>query len=486
MAVSLQLGVKQTQKLVMTQTLRQAIEMLQLSTVEISERIAEEFLQNPVLEQESLSSLPTYAETNSIISGINRNLSGDDSVENRREEQRNSYDDTSDSGYSQVIGDYDNKIKYIENVMAHHETLIEHLLWQARLTAADESEYGIYEAIITSLDDTGVFAVTPADFAVENDWSEDQVLAILESIKLFDPVGCGTTGVKETLVVQARHFYPDNELLDKILTRYFLELEKLEYDKISKELNISVNDVIKTSKFIHNLDPFPGRQYSTKQIKYIVPDIEVELFEDEIIINIKDEWIPEIRINSYYIDLLKKKNIEKKQKEYIQDKLQSAKLFIKNISSRRDTIIKVVTAIMDHQKDFLRKGPGHLTSLTHLDIADLTGVHESTVSRVTSNKFVQTGWGVFELKYFFVSRIKSNTSYVANEKSSDEIKGLIQELVEKEDPENPLSDNEIVVILSKSQIPVARRTVAKYRGILNIPSSNKRKKLNMIKSEERL
>jgi RNA polymerase sigma-54 factor len=270
--------------------------------------------------------------------------------------------------------------------------------------------------------------------------------------------------------------------LNLILLNYFNDLEKLNYDRIAKGLNISINDIIQKTKIIQTLDPFPGRQYASKKIRYIIPDIEVKCIDDEIIINLNDDWVPKIGINTFYINLLRKKNIEKNVKEYIQEKMQSAKYLMKNISSRRDTIIKVVKSIMEQQVEFLKKGPGHLKPLIHTDISSKVGLHESTISRATSNKFVQTSWGVFELKYFFVSRIKSSDENI----SSDEVMNLIKDILSGENPENPFSDEDILVKLKKSGIEVARRTISKYRGLLNIPSSNKRKKLNLIKTQESL
>jgi len=487
MAASLQLGLKQSHKLVITQSLRQSIEMLQYSTVEIAEKISEELITNPAIEEDQQKQQQTTPnEDISLLSTLNRDLSGDESFSNRSEDRQNIFGDSSDSGYSVPHGDDDRKRQYIENAVAHRETLTEHLLWQARLSSGDENEYLIYQGIITSFDNNGFFMGSLTDFAEEQGIDLKKIEEILLIIQSFDPIGCGVRNVQESLIVQCRCFYPDDQVMDRILNDFFVDLEKLNYETISKKLNIPVKLVIEKSRIIQSLDPFPGTNYSTGEIKYIIPDVDVKLVDAEIIVTLNDDWVPNISVSKYYINLLKKKNIEKKQHDYIQDKVQSARSFIKNITSRRDTIIKVVNSIMRYQRDFLENGPGNLKHLTHFDVAEEIGMHESTVSRVTSNKFIQTSWGVFGLKYFFVSKIKSIDLSDSEEHSSDEVKSLMLDVIEKESRSKPLSDEEIVRILRDKGVDIARRTVAKYRSILNIPSSSKRRKINMIKLEESL
>lgn len=477
MPVSLKVGLKQKQKLIMTQSQLQAIELLQLSTIELSEKISEELVENPVIEDDSQSMpLPDTVEMSSQ-NNVSKNLNENEFEFSRKDEQLNYFGDSSDSGYMNKDDD-DKKRKFFENAVAVEESLSEHLLWQARLTAKDADELFIYQEIITSLDENGFLTMDLSEF-ISDKFNEKEIDEILKAIQVFDPVGCGSKDVQTSLIIQAKHFYPDDKSLNAILEEYFEDLEKLNYDKISKSLNISINEISEKSQLIQNLDPFPGRQYSNKEVKYIIPDIEVKVIDGEIIVNLNDDWVPHIKINSYYINMLKKKNVEKKLKSYIQDKLQSARHLIKNISNRRETIVKVVNAIMRHQENFLLKGPGNLKPLTHIEIADEIEMHESTVSRVTSNKFVQTSWGVFELKYFFVSKLK--TSNKNEEQSSDNAMKLIKDIVASEKPEKPYSDEEIMEFLKKAGIEIARRTIAKYRNILNIPSSSRRKKINLIK-----
>lgn len=480
MAISLQTGLKQSQKLAMTQSLKQAIELLQLSTVELYERISNELIENPVLEEDSAGISPAAGESDSMA-GVVRNLSGDESLLTRSDEKRVNYEDASDAGYPGSEDD-DKKRDYLESVIAQEESLSEHLLWQARLSACDERELNIYQTIITSLDENGFLKEDPAELLKDICVSE-KTGEIVAAIQLFDPVGCAVRGVRESLAVQCRHFYPSDTALRKIIDDCFDHFEKLDYRKIARKLNLPVSAVVEKSRHIQNLDPYPGRQYSTRTIRYIIPDIDVKLVDGEIIVSLNDDWVPGLRINSYYISLLKKKNIEKKLREYIQVKMQSARHLVRNISNRRNTILKVVGRIMEHQRVFLDRGPGHLKPLTHGAVAKEAGLHESTVSRVTSNKYVQTAWGVYNLKYFFVSKLKSSSG--EDGASSDAVMNLIRDIIDRENAARPLADEEIVTILGKAGMKVARRTVAKYRGILCIPPSGKRKKINKIKSEER-
>ena len=481
MAVSIKIGMQQSQRLVLTQTLRQSIEMLQLSTLELAETIAQELVENPVLEEEDTARLPGIENGDGeLISSLNRELSGDDSLQNSKDDIDLNFPDVNENGYSGPRDEEDRKRQFIENAMAHSESLTERLMSQARINGSSPAEVELMESIITAIDERGFFTGSIEEIAAAKGTDTDNVRKAIAVIGTFDPVGCGASSIQETLMIQASQLYPGDEILKAILKDFFRELEKLDYEKIARALNISLAEVIEKSRMLHTLTPFPGRQYSINDIRYIIPDVEVRYLDGEIIININDDWIPQIKINRYYLDMLKKKKLDRQLKEYIKEKVQSARYLLKNISSRRETIVKVVTAIMGRQEDFLLKGPGYLRPLTHTEIAGEVGLHESTVSRVTSNKFVQTGWGVFELKYFFVSKLKSDND---EEHSSDRVMNLIKEIIARENPEKPCSDEEILEKLRKMNINLARRTVAKYRGILKIPSSNRRKKLNMIRSE---
>jgi RNA polymerase sigma-54 factor len=350
------------------------------------------------------------------------------------------------------------------------------------MTARDEKEYAIFERLITDLDENGFIVIDAEVLAKELETDIKNLERIILAIQFFDPVGCCVPGVRESLMVQAAHFYPEDLLIKKIINDFFSEIEKLNYDLIAKKLAVSVNEIIEKSALIYSLSPYPGSNYRIEDTRYIIPDLDVKIIDGEIVITMNDDWIPVLKVNEYYSDVIKKKNIEKKQKDFIQDKLQSARALIHNIEVRRDTILKISSAIMRRQKDYLLKGPGFLKHLTHTQIAEEIGIHDSTVSRVTSGKYVQTTWGVVSLKSFFVPKIKSGKE----EESQDHVLKRIREIIEAEDQKNPLSDDEIASVLKMEDLPAARRTVAKYRDMMNIPSSGKRKKINMIKMEKTL
>ncbi|TFH40722.1 MAG: RNA polymerase factor sigma-54 [Chrysiogenales bacterium] len=479
MAISLKTGLKQSQKLALTQSLKQAIELLQLSNIELYERISSELVENPLIEEEPVSSSSPLPAESDLMIGVTRNLIGEDMDLSRDNEQRAGFEDSSDTGYTGE-GDDDRKRSYIENAITHEESLTEHLLWQARFSAENDREMEAYQAVITSLDENGFLLHQPPSLQ-DSDVTSLDIQKIISVINLFDPVGCAAGSVRESLIVQSKYYYPSDVTLLRILDSCFHHFERLDYQMISKELNIPLAEVLDKSRIIQGLDPYPGRQYSTRAIRYVVPDIDVKLVDGEIIVTINDDWIPRIRINLCYILMLKKKNIEKNLREYIQDKMYSARHLIRNISNRRNTILRVVGMIMERQRDFLERGPGHLKPLTNSEVAEKLNLHESTVSRVTSGKYVQTVWGVQDLKYFFVSRLKSSGS---EETSSDEVMRLMRDIVHSENAESPRSDEDIARIIGKAGIHVARRTVAKYRGLLGIPPSNKRKKINQIRPEE--
>lgn len=483
MALSLQFDLKQSQKLVLTQSLRQSIEMLQLSSLEIAEIIDEELQINPILEEDSSPGPEAPPAASDVAESIAGDLSGDIPTSDKNDEFDDRYGNLSDSGNFQA-SDSDKKRQFIENAVSYEESLSEHLTWQAHMVAADEEYFNVLEEIITSLDKYGFIAVPREKLAAEAGTDVEVIQRAIKTIQAFDPIGCACTGIEESLLIQARHYYPDDKLLHQIIEEDFENVEKLNYEIIGKKYTINQEEVIEKSKLFTHLSPYPGLVYSRRDVRYIIPDVEVRLIDSELVIMMNDDFVPRIRINAYYNALLKQKSIEKKQRDYIQDKVQSARSFMKNISSRRDTILKVVRAIMEFQHVFLTRGPGNLKYLTHLDIAEHIGMHESTVSRVTSNKFVQTPWGVFELKHFFVSRLKS-VNGSEEEKSSDQVKNRVASIIEAESTEATLSDEDIVDMLRKEDVQIARRTVAKYRGVLGIPSSSKRKKLNLIKEQER-
>ncbi len=479
MAISAKIELKQTQKQTLTQHLIQSIKLLQLSNMDLADKISSELLENPVLEEEKNIKSPstdTNDKNEDEISGVTKELSGDESIFQRTEEKDQIYENFNESHYSRSSED-EKKRTFIENAITQEETLKDHLTWQAHIFVDNENDLILIENIITSLDDNGFLKIDHQEIAEQNNVNIVMAEKAISIINNLDPVGCGVKNIQDSLIVQAKTYYPEDKLLLEILKNHFNDFKKMQYKKIAKSNHSAIDDIVKKSKLVQNLNPYPGRNFGKKGIKYIIPDLDVKLIDDEIIVNMNDDWVPSIRINKYYNNILRKKSTDKKVKEYLKERIQSAKYLIESISNRRDTIIKVVTTIMEFQKVFLSKGTGHLRPLVYSDVAKETGLHESTISRVANNKYIQTSWGVFELKTFFVSKLKSRN---VKEYSSDEIIKLIRNMINEENPENPITDNEILSKLAECNINIARRTIAKYRNQMNIPSSNIRKKINFI------
>ncbi|MCX7679616.1 MAG: RNA polymerase factor sigma-54 [Spirochaetes bacterium] len=478
MAQTIKLDQKQTQKLILTQTQRQALELLQLSNLELLERITKELEENPVLEEETIVSIPTtITDESTLIASVNQVLSG---IEDIKPDYENVIEVSGESSEDLVgtTSDDARKRNFIENVVYERQSLTEHLLSQARVASQNDEELRLLELVITSLDENGFLPIDARTLAKASGEPQERIENAIKTVQLFDPLGCAAQNAQESLLIQARHRFPEDRYLIQLISNHLRDLEQMKYSRIAKSLNVNEDFVYQKCKLLQTLNPYPGKQYKQSSIKYIIPDIEVKYVDGEIIINVNDDWIPTLKINSYYNELLRKKNIEKNLKEFIQNKLQLARSLVKNIQNRKATILKVVSAIMQHQHDFLIKGPGHLKPLVQSKIAHQVGMHESTISRVTSNKFVQTPWGVFELKYFFTNKVKSTQS---DQHSSEEVLALIKDIIAREDPLHPLSDEEILNRLKKSGIEISRRTIAKYRRMLHIPPSHIRKRQNFLK-----
>jgi RNA polymerase sigma-54 factor len=476
MAVSLSLHVKQTQRLAMTQSLRQSIEMLQLSTIELAETVSQELATNPVLEEDIATQDDNQVDE--LYTDISLELSGESSKRDDIDIRNEKYADVSDTGFQKSYDD-DKKQQAIENAFREKESLSEHLSNQIAELKLSETEQANLLTLATVLSDDGFLTEEDKSYCLNSGMSEEDFNSACKMIQKLDPVGCGTYTVNETLLTQALINFPNDDLLITLLEHHFEDLSKLFYDKIARQLKVDVEQIVEKNSKIQTLSPYPGRKFSKSNTNYVIPELEVTLIGDEIILMFYDELIPKISINSYYTDMLDNKNTQNDIKKYLREKVNSAKYLIRSISGRKETIEKVVRAIMDKQREFLKKGPGNLNPLVHADIAAETGFNESTISRVASNKYIQTKFGIFELKYFFVSKISGGVE----ESSSDKVMKLIRDIVINEHPDQPYTDEEIVKRLENTGIQAARRTVAKYRGILGIPPSSKRKRINKLKME---
>ncbi|MBI2609062.1 MAG: RNA polymerase factor sigma-54 [Deltaproteobacteria bacterium] len=454
------------QQLVMTPQLQQAIKLLQLSRLELEKVVSSELLENPLLEEDvqSLEAKDLPKEEKKTL------VEGKDSFD--WESYVESYNASSGSlPYQKKNQD---EVPVYENLTSKAQTLTDHLNWQLKLSEFSHEEVEIGAFIIGNLNEDGYLIMGVEEIAQKENWDLDKVKRVLSRIQSFDPVGVASTSLKECLLKQLDYFEIGDEKVKRVVQDHLQDLENRNFSTISKALNISQEGVIDIVKLIHQLEPKPGRSFSTTDTHYITPDVYIYKVADEYVIVLNEDGLPKLKISSFYKNLLKTDESSTLTKDYIQDKLRSAIWLIRSIHQRQRTIYKVTESIVKHQKEFFDKGLQHLKPMVLKDIAADIGMHESTVSRVTTNKYMHTPRGIFELKYFF------NTSVSRDEGAdiaSESVKHMIKEIVESEPPKKPYSDQRIVEILKSKNINIARRTVAKYRDMLKILPSSKRKKM---------
>jgi len=362
----------------------------------------------------------------------------------------------------------------IENTVSKKPSLSEHLIWQLQMGnfTAGEREIGL--RIICNLSDDGYFQETTTDeIANGMNIPVEEAESVLRRIQEFDPVGVGARDLKECLTIQAKTFVPDNALLLAVIENHLTNLEKRNYQKIARDLKCQMEVVAEIVKIIGAMEPKPGRSYSSEESYYLTPDVYVFKVGDEFVVSLNEDGLPKLKISTSYQDTLSK-NPTKEVRSYIQDKFRSAVWLIKSIHQRQSTIKKVSESIVRFQREFFDRGVSYLRPLILKDVADDIGMHESTVSRVTTNKYMHTPHGIFELKYFFNSRISGT---YGEDVASESVKASIRKIISGEDPVHPYSDQQIVDLLEKESIHIARRTIAKYREMMGILPSSRRKNI---------
>ncbi|MDX9999708.1 MAG: RNA polymerase factor sigma-54 [Polyangia bacterium] len=485
MALEFRQQLRLTQQLVMTPQLQQAIKLLQLSRLELVDLVREEMLENPVLEDASdqpsdppseeagdnhpddLQNAPAEIEASSPteVKGDERAVSEID-----WEAYLESY---TMSPALPSMHEQEEEYRGQDQTLSNGSSLASHLMWQLKLGGYAEEEEAIGTLIIGNLDAAGYLREPSLeDLAEQAGVSQDLAEAVLHRIQTFDPIGVAARDLSECLLVQARHIGADDDVLVAMITRHLHNLENKNYQAIAKDLKQPIEEIYEAAKVIQSLDPKPGRQYSNEEIRYITPDVYVHRLGDSFFVVPNDDGLPRLRVSSFYKNALASGGAE--AKEYVQSKLRSAQWLIRSIQQRQRTIIRVTESIVRYQEEFFRKGIGYLRPMTLAKVAEDIGMHESTISRVTTNKWVSTPQGIFELKYFFNSAItRSNGDDIA----SESVKNKIRELVAQEDSRKPLSDQNLTKMLQDQGIEIARRTVAKYREQLGILSSSKRKQV---------
>ena len=521
-------SLKLNQQLVMTPQLQMAIKLLALSRLELIDQVRAELMENPILEDqtdgpEGEKLAAERLETSSIDQLAE--------VEQRREnspstpEDRAAMKETAQEDYWEKFLDaYANQgplptaskgggedLPSLEATLSGRSSLSDHLEWQIRLSNFNEEETRFARLVVHNLDENGYLtlkgvvrdsspeegegegegeetaasesaaerkeqeenprrALTIEDLAREAGLDPEDAEEVLKMIQQMDPVGVASRDLRECLLAQVDLLdYSDDDIVWQVIDRHLSNVEKRNFPAIARDLKCELNEVYEAAKVLSQLEPRPGRNFATEDPPYITPDVYVHKVGDDYVVTTNDDGLPKLKINEQQARSLMK---DPKAKQFVQDKLQSAKWFVRSLDQRHKTIVKVTQCIVEKQRDFFEKGIEHLRPMILRDVADAVGMHESTISRVTTNKYVHTPRGIFELKYFFNSSItRDNEEDIA----SESVKQAIKKIIAAEDRKNPFSDEQIVKKLAESKIRIARRTVAKYREMLGILSSAKRK-----------
>ena len=503
MKLSLQL--KMGQQLTMTPQLQQAIRLLQLSTLDIQQEIQEALESNPMLEieedfeaPEATAAVDKHEHTSSHeneaepashdkdfqeASDFNAEDNWSDTNIPEEMSSDSSWDDvytnnqtSASSGSSNDNEDYDGDFASRNSAGT---TLQDHLMWQLNLTPMTDSDRLIATAVIDAIDPNGMLASTVgsihAGLIRELDIDEEEVVAVLHRIQQFDPVGVGYRDLKECLSVQLKHLDPTFsgiQIAARIIDDYLPQLASHDYSHILRKLRIKESELKEAIAIITSLNPRPGSEITLPETTYVIPDVFVSKHNGRWRVELNPETAPRIRVNPDYASLATRG--KDSDNTFLRESLQEARWFIKSLQSRNETLLKVSNKIVEHQKNFLDYGDEAMKPLVLHDIAEAVSMHESTISRVTTQKYMHTPRGIFELKYFFSSHVDTDTG---GECSSTAIRAIIKKLVAAENPKKPLSDSKIVDVLADQGIRIARRTIAKYREALSIAPSNERKQL---------
>jgi RNA polymerase sigma-54 factor len=482
MALEIRQVQRLSQQLVMTPQLQQAIKLLQLSRLELEEMISQELQENPTLEESPAGEpenqplkpeeeLPERIEAPEPV----RELSAADKIgtldwQDYLDTHSNSLHGslTAESG-----GDEDEGPPSWENTLTKKTSLEDHLVWQLRMSRLSEDEEKVGHYIIGNLAENGFLALSLDEVCEATGGAPEAAEAVLKKIQFFDPPGVAARDLRECLLIQLQNLGLADSLAARIVSDHLAQLENRRFEKLARELGITVDEIVVASQVIASLEPRPARGYDEEEIRTIIPDVSVEKISDEWVIFLNDEGLPRLRVSSFYRRLASQQGEEEeKARQYLQEKVRAATWLIKSIHQRQQTLYRVTQSIFKFQREFLETGVSQLRPMVLKDVAEDIGMHESTVSRATANKYVHTPHGLFELKYFFQSGLHSgNGEDVASESVKDKIRGIIS----AEDPKKPFSDQHIAKLLSDDAIGIARRTVAKYREAMGILPSSKRR-----------
>jgi RNA polymerase sigma-54 factor len=467
------LSARLSQRLILTPSLQQAIKLLPLTTLELAEVLEQEVMENPLLEEVPVEDTKTSEELAQEAQEAPAERERAEDPLKEIEVERFFEDYFDDGGDRRVRPAELPEVPPIENTLTESPDLYDHLLWQLRMTESSELTLEVGEAIIQNLDEDGLLRVPLEDVAAMGPWPIEEVEKTLALIQSLDPPGVAARTLTECLRIQLRVLGLENSPADVMVRDFMKQLQSHQYPEISRQMGLSPEEVAHHLEIIRALSPRPGNRYSPKRSDYILPDVFVVKEADEYRIVLNDDGLPKLRISPTYRRMLDQKEPGSEEtRAYVKDKLRSALWLLKSVDQRQRTIYKVAESIVRHQRAFLDHGISHLRPLVLRDVASDIGMHESTVSRVVANKYMHTPRGVYEMRFFFHSGI---TSTMGEAISSVTIKDRIKKMIEEEDASRPLSDSRIAEVLGAEGLPLARRTVAKYREELRIPPSNLRK-----------
>ncbi|MCX4025729.1 RNA polymerase factor sigma-54 [Endozoicomonas sp. SM1973] len=495
------------QQLTMTPQLQQAIKLLQLSTLDLQQEVQQALESNPMLEltDESDNNSSTNSDDNDPQQLNSSGLNGSDSTKSQDDSStsESSHDGSEETSWSEEIPNdlpvdsawddiYQTSSAPISSAPADDdeydfsnrngttESLHSHLDWQLNLTPMSDNDRLVAIAIIDAINNDGYLSCSTEEIweglDPELEMSLEEVEIVLRRLQHFDPVGVAARSLQECLQIQLSHLPEDTPFLDNarlIVAKYLGLLGHHDYNQLMRRTKLKEEELAESIKLIQALNPKPGADIQSSETEYVIPDVFVRKHNDRWLVELNAEATPKLRINNNYASLVKRAD-SSSDNTYLKNHLQEARWFLKSLQSRNETLMKVATRIVEHQRGFLEYGEEAMKPLVLHDIAEAVGMHESTISRVTTQKFMHTPRGIFELKYFFSSHVSTSSG---GECSSTAIRAIIKKLVSVENPKKPLSDSKIASLLEEQGIKVARRTIAKYRESLSIPPSNERKRL---------
>jgi len=508
MAQGLQLSQRLTQSLVLAPQLQQSLALLQAPTLELKALVEQELQQNPVLEEtaqelevpeketpesdkdaDKESDAPEPAETAESGDEESEVESGSDKGEAQGEhepvdnfeaefERLVQLDQEWRDHFSQTnlpikaSAEEEEKRQFMFDSLVVGTSLQEMLLTQVRESALPEDQWPIAEMLIGNIDEYGYLKASIEELSGSTGLEGDKILSVLKVIQTFDPAGVGARDLRECLLLQLERSGQKNTLEYRIVDEFMDALGKRRIPEIARGSGQSVDDVQEALERIARLEPRPGRAFLPDNDQYILPEVFVQKVGDDFSVTTNNEHIPHLRISNTYKDLMSHRENSAEVRNYIREKIRAGKFLIKSLHQRQQTILNIAKEIVRRQREFMEKGVAFLKPLTMVQVAEVVGVHETTVSRAVSGKYMQTPQGLFEMKYFFTAGIQTSSG---DGMSNTSVKDMISDIFKKEDPTKPLSDQEVVKMLQERGIVIARRTVAKYRTELNILPSNLRK-----------